>query len=403
MAQSASLPLPTPRLLPLATGALAAAGAAFGLIAGEPGAASLLFAALLVLAGWLAGLFLQNEILAAQHRTLRGMQPSVPPAGAAREVYLDSLHETCGGLLPRWERHIRLAREQTETALTGLTQEFTAIRVKLDNAVTASRATASGLAGGGGVMADIATSQAELAALVKSLHIVIEAKVKMLEEIRSLASFTDELKRMATDVASIAGQTNLLALNAAIEAARAGEHGRNFAVVADEVRKLSTQSGETGKSISTKVERVAVAIRTTLDTADRVSASDDAVVAEAGAVIERVIARFNASTGALADTSRHLEQESEGVREQVSGVIVNLQFQDRVSQILSLIEKDMARLEERLARDREALASSALPTAIDAARWLREFEAGYTTLEQHASVPAAAKTANSGAGNITFF
>ncbi|KAB2839829.1 MAG: chemotaxis protein, partial [Burkholderiales bacterium] len=317
------------------------------------------------------------------------MQPSAPPpAGPALEAYLDSLQETCGGLLPRWERHIRLAREQTESALTGLTQEFTGIRVKLDNAVTASRATASGLAGGeGGVMADIATSQAELAALVKSLHIVLEAKVKMLREIRSLAGFTDELKRMATDVASIAGQTNLLALNAAIEAARAGEHGRGFAVVADEVRKLSTQSGETGKNISTKVERVAVAIRTTLDTADRVSASDDAVVAEAGAVIERVIARFNASTGALADTARHLEQESEGVREQVSEVIVNLQFQDRVSQILSLIEKDMARLEERLARDRKTLASSAPATAIDAAHWLREFEAGYTTLEQHASVP----------------
>ncbi|WP_414691097.1 methyl-accepting chemotaxis protein, partial [Noviherbaspirillum sp.] len=82
----------------------------------------------------------------------------------------------------------------------------------------------------------------------------------MLDKVRCLEQFVDELKAMADDVKTIAAQTNLLALNAAIEAARAGETGRGFAVVAKEVRNLSTLSGDTGKRIAEKVQVISDAI-----------------------------------------------------------------------------------------------------------------------------------------------
>ena len=390
-----------------ATTALALAGAAFGLVSGGAGLATLLFACLLAGAGLAAGLMLQRrhaaELTAAAQRAQLD-EAARREAGLA--PYLSSLHELCGGVLPRWKRHIDTSRQQTEAAVTGLTREFHEINGRLEGAVSASRSTAGSLGeGDGGMMGTINAVRAELLTLVGSLKKVLDAKVAMLAEIRNLASFTDELKRMAVDVASIAGQTNLLALNAAIEAARAGEHGRGFAVVADEVRNLSTQSGETGKLISQKVELVAAAIGSTLACADQLSQQDDAVVAGAEEVIHRVIGRFNDSAGALARTAGQLEQESDGVREQVSRVLVDLQFQDRVSQILALIERDIERLDGQLGADRRSFSAGARPQPIDAGAWLRQFESGYTTLEQHEHAGGAGSggSARAGAGDITFF
>ena len=93
------------------------------------------------------------------------------------------------------------------------------------------------------------------------------------------------------------------------------------------------------------------------------------------------------------------------MREQVTGVLVDLQFQDRVSQILALIERDIERLDGQLGADRRSFSAGARPQPIDAGAWLRQFESGYTTLEQHEHAGGAGSggSARAGAGDITFF
>ncbi|MEG3755420.1 methyl-accepting chemotaxis protein [Psychromonas arctica] len=69
-------------------------------------------------------------------------------------------------------------------------------------------------------------------------------------EINALASSSDLIATVLSEITGIADQTNLLALNAAIEAARAGDQGRGFAVVADEVRALANRTKQSTEKVN---------------------------------------------------------------------------------------------------------------------------------------------------------
>lgn len=81
--------------------------------------------------------------------------------------------------------------------------------------------------------------------------------VSLIEErLGSLNGSLDGVKRVSSDIQSVARLTNLLALNATIEAARAGEAGKGFAVVAGEVKLLASQTASAAGVIDTTISDV---------------------------------------------------------------------------------------------------------------------------------------------------
>ncbi len=314
-----------------------------------------------------------------------------------------NMHELCEKVLPIWERQINTGRLETEEAVMVLATRFAELSQRLQATVDTSTGAdgCEGAAGGQGVLLLLQTSQHELGKIIVSLKSAVEAMEAMMAQIALLSGFTDELKGMAAEVASIAAQTNLLALNAAIEAARAGESGRGFAVVAGEVRKLSGLSAETGKMISTKVEVINAGIGAVLERAEQYARNEAQVIEGSEATIQRVLSEFGSAAEKLSHSTEVLQAESAGVKFQIDDVLVSLQFQDRVSQIFCHVQGDLEKLHRHVLDRLESSACGTAGELIDVELWLDELARTYTTDEQRSNHPGAQN--GSGSADITFF
>ncbi|MBP1205402.1 methyl-accepting chemotaxis protein [Duganella sp. 1411] len=319
------------------------------------------------------------------------------------DQYLDGRERFGDAVLPIWCRHIENSRTQMEEAVADLAGRFSSIVDKLDNALHA--ASLEGDKGAPSMTEVFAHSQSQLGSVVTSMKSAMASKHSMLAQIKDLERFTRELRDMAEGVASIAAQTNLLALNAAIEAARAGPAGRGFAVVAQEVRNLSSRSAETGRNISNRVGLISSAILAASQAAEQSSEQEDRSMQSAEGMIETVLADFRAMTDALVQSSELLKQESIGIQGEVGQALVQLQFQDRVSQVMAHVRENMELLPALLRENRGRYQAERVLEPLDPAPLLQELQKTYAMAEEHAvhsgskhAAPAAAE-----ADEITFF
>jgi methyl-accepting chemotaxis protein len=359
--------------------ALAALGSSLLLTLAGLHALTLLAAFLLLACGIGA-----SACMARQHRRLLVQAASQALGHAQRQFQVASAETAGNGLqvvcleaMPIWAKQVESSRSQTEQAIVALSNRFSAIHTKLEETVQVSQQAAGDLTGDtqGGALAVLKQSEIELTHVIDSLKGAQLSRDQMLTQ-----------------------QTNLLALNAAIEAARAGEAGRGFAVVAGAVRTLSSLSSETGQKMSATVDIINSAITRLVEVTDNTAESDNQSVVTSEANIRHVLDRFNNITQRLSSSTVRLQQESAGIRDEISEVLVALQFQDRVSQILVHVRNNMDALHSHL----QQCQHNPDRLQIDAKAWLAEMELTYATDEQR-QIHNGGRSSSAKVQEITFF
>ncbi len=374
-----------PLLLPIALGL---AGALAVLLVG--GLDWLACALALVLA--LAGLALGRQMAAWHSASTKSIAH-----------YLAAQQDFGAQVAPVWSGHIESSRAQMESAISALSERFAGIVDKLDEAVhTANLETQNIDNGDNGLVAVFARSEQELGAVITAQKSAMSSMVSMLEKVQGLDGFIAELQDMASDVAKIAQQSNLLSLNAAIEAARAGDLGRGFAVVAKEFRMLSTQSGDTGRRIAEKVGIISAAIVDTCNVVQDAVKQRDGRARGTEAAIGRVLGEFKDITDALQRSSALLKDESVGIKMEIGEALVQLQFQDRVSQIMTHVKTNIEQLPDFLQQQVQAHGQSGELAPLDPHALLTELKSTYVMADQHV-IHAGGKVQTKSDDEITFF
>src|ERR1700761_9307782 len=243
-------------------------------------------------------------------------------------------------VLPIWARQIETARRQSEDAINALSTRFGEIVQRIDSALDSQ-----GSDGKDSLAGLLRQSESELSQVIETLKAIQSSRSRLAQEIRGLTQYTQELHKMASEVDSIGFRTNILSLNAAIEAAHAGESGKGFAVVAQEVRSLSTAARETGRMIIKKVGLINDSLNRIGMTNEDVARHDAEAVANSDSIIKSVLNRFDQSTSRLATAAEQSARVSQQIKTEIGQSLVQLQFQDRVSQILAQVISSLKEVE----------------------------------------------------------
>jgi len=275
-------------------------------------------------------------------------------------------------VLPIWLRNVEAARSEGERQFNEIIEAFAKIQERLEEALNAGGQLSSPAGTGDALMQGC---QDEVQLLLEPTRQAIDRQASMRAALLAQHDRLDELAQAATRMAQLAGNTHLVGLNAAIEASRAGEHGRGFGFVAQEVRQLARQSGDAAATLASGLRGLIDGLEQLQSSSAQQTADHEELGWQAEERARSVVRRILDDLQRQRGNSQALRAARLDVGEALDNLYMNLQHQDRQSQMLTNVTTDMQRLVEWL--DQGGRADRAAVK-----EWLQRLEHSYSMREQ---------------------
>lgn len=247
-----------------------------------------------------------------------------------REVDLVSalVEQSTGDISSTFHRLAENARNQSERVLklteSATTVEFDGRRISLSDIIQ--------------------IIDESLTSIIEKIVDTSKHGISMVYSLDDVIVDIDSVETLIRDIEGINQQTNLLALNAMIEAARAGDAGKGFAVVANEVKALSNTVNDMAHRMRVEVGKVSRGVKESharIQNVANIDMSDNIMMKDHIANLMQCVVEQNASFSTVLSQSGELASE---ISEDISGMVVSLQFQDRTKQRLQNVVDTMSAL-----------------------------------------------------------
>lgn len=283
-----------------------------------------------------------NELAETDARWLEDENSKI----AAVATYTNELERLLLTISPILSQQVMVSREHTEQEIISLTNRFANMVNELQQIVDS---TGNTLGSEPHYHLDnvIDTSRDLLQPVLESLRRLHRAEHEAMGGLQKLSGHMGGLTAIAKDIGNLTVQLNLLALSATNETAVVEDSGQSVAPVAHDLRKLAEGYLQIEREIGDKVNDMVDAANAALALSEN-SALLDESLSQAESNINQALTHLGLALAHYRSDVETLRNNADQIRDEINNVLVALQFQDRVSQILSQVENNLLNLQKTI-------------------------------------------------------
>ncbi len=247
-------------------------------------------------------------------------------------TYTTELERLLLTISPILSQHVMVSREHTEQEIISLTSRFSSMVNELQQIVDSTGSTV----GEQHFHLDsvLNTSRDFLHPVLTSLQHIQLTQQQAKQELQLLSSSIQGLDDLTDQVTTLSDHLKQFALSPGVDSKAA--------------TNLENKASHLEQQLNEKVKAMTIAVTNLLASADQAARTDNELLSQAETNINQTLTHLGLALKHYRDDVDALRNNAEQIRGEINNVLVALQFQDRVSQILTQVENNLLNLQQTI-------------------------------------------------------